>query len=84
MRVEVVWADARAVLAKTVEVDEHATVRQAIDQANMADVAWTGIAIHGEQVAQDRRLAPGDRIELLRPLEQDPKGARRRRARDGA
>lgn len=42
--------------------------------------AFDGVAIHGERVSPDRVLATGDRVELLRPLQVDPKEARRRRA----
>jgi putative ubiquitin-RnfH superfamily antitoxin RatB of RatAB toxin-antitoxin module len=38
------------------------------------------LAIHGIRATPDTPLADGDRIELLRPLQVDPKDARRRRA----
>lgn len=38
------------------------------------------LGVFGERIAPDRRLAPGDRLEIYRPLQQDPKEARRRRA----
>lgn len=41
------------------------------------------VAVWGRQVARERRLAEGDRVEILRPLQQDPKDRRRRLARRG-
>lgn len=37
-------------------------------------------SIHGIRATADTPLAEGDRIELLRPLQADPKDSRRRRA----
>lgn len=39
-----------------------------------------GYAVYGDGVAADAVLADGDRLELLRPLQLDPKEARRLRA----
>ena len=39
-----------------------------------------GIAIFGQLAEATTRLSEGDRVELLRPLQLDPKEARRRRA----
>lgn len=47
-----------------------------LDPAGEAD----GLAIHGVRAAPDAPLREGDRVELLRPLQADPKEARRRRA----
>ena len=38
------------------------------------------MGIFGKRVALDHPLAPGDRVEIYRPLAMDPKEARRRRA----
>jgi putative ubiquitin-RnfH superfamily antitoxin RatB of RatAB toxin-antitoxin module len=38
------------------------------------------LAIHGVRATPDTPLVDGDRIELLRSLQADPKDARRRRA----
>jgi putative ubiquitin-RnfH superfamily antitoxin RatB of RatAB toxin-antitoxin module len=34
------------------------------------------LGIFGEQVAEDKPLLPGDRVEICRPLEQDPRDMR--------
>lgn len=39
-----------------------------------------GVAIHGRRVDGGTPLREGDRVELLRPLQADPKQARRARA----
>ena len=41
---------------------------------------FVGIAIFGQLAEATTRLREGDRVELLRPLQLDPKEARRRRA----
>jgi hypothetical protein len=41
------------------------------------------LGIFGRAVAPDRGLADGDRVEVLRPLAEDPKERRRRLARAG-
>lgn len=40
-----------------------------------------GFAIDGRRIGAHARLGDGDRIEITRPLDTDPKDARRRRAR---
>ena len=81
--VEVVVAWPRRHLHRRLALPEGTTVGQAVsaagfDEATMAAVV--GTAVHGERVATDRPLRDGDRVELLRPLQADPKEARRRRA----
>lgn len=47
------------------------------------DAAACGLGIFGREVGRDRVLAAGDRVEVLRPLAEDPKERRRRLAREG-
>lgn len=59
--------------------------RQDIDaRAILVEPEWQqGVTgIFGEVCARSRRVEPGDRIELYRALEVDPKEARRARARE--
>ena len=44
------------------------------------DLTKHKLGIYGKVVAADAPLADGDRVEVYRPLAQDPKEARRRRA----
>lgn len=48
------------------------------------DAASLSFAIHGARVDAGTRLNPGDRVDLLRPLDADPRETRRRRARKAA
>ncbi len=81
IRVELVRAWPGRCEAITVELADGASV----DDALMA-TGWTldqeliGLAVFGVAATQATRLHDGDRIELLRGLQVDPKQARRLRA----
>ena len=47
------------------------------------DPAHLAVAIYGRQVPRERELEAGDRVEILRPLADDPKVRRRRAAQEG-
>lgn len=47
------------------------------------DPAACGVGIYGTEVPRGRVLAAGDRVEVLRPLAEDPRERRRRLAREG-
>lgn len=47
------------------------------------DAAACGVGIYGREVRGDYVLAAGDRVEVLRPLAEDPRVRRRRLARQG-
>ena len=47
------------------------------------DLAEGPVGIFGRVVQRSQALREGDRVELYRPLAEDPKTARRRRARTG-
>jgi putative ubiquitin-RnfH superfamily antitoxin RatB of RatAB toxin-antitoxin module len=83
IRVEVVAAWPRRHLAVALELPEGATVDVALQAVALDPAMRDGIrgqAVHGVAVAPDTVLRDGDRLELLRPLQADPKDARRRRA----
>ena len=42
------------------------------------------VGIFGHEVMRDYRLQDGDRLEVLRPLMEDPRERRRRLAKQGA
>src|SRR5262245_57846565 len=86
MKVTVVWATATLQDLVEVELPAGATVGEAVDRSGLLihyrlDAAKLGFAVYGRRAARDARLADGDRIELTRPLEVDPKVARIVRAR---
>jgi hypothetical protein len=78
LRVEVVHALPERQDLVTLELEEGATVRMALAAAGMAPAHAVGI--HGRRATLDERLADGDRVEVYRSLQTDPKESRRRRA----
>ena len=47
------------------------------------DARDCGVGIFGQEVPRERVLRAGDRVEVLRPLVEDPRERRRRLAREG-
>jgi uncharacterized protein len=86
LEVEVVYALPHAADAVTVVVPEGATLRQAIESSGILgrhpeiDLLSGKIGVHGELRSPAAAVRHGDRIEIYRPLEIEPKEARRRRA----
>ena len=88
MIVTVVWAASNVQDLVPVEVERGATVADAVRASGL--VAQYGLdpqrlrcAIYGRRTEDDVLLAPGDRVEILGPLNVDPKAARVRRAKAG-
>lgn len=89
IRVQVVYALPRRCWLREVELPADARVREAIAASGLereieglvVDAACVGI--FSRPVALDAALRDGDRVELYRPLECDPKEVRRRRAAAG-
>jgi len=79
LRVEVVAAFPGKESVVAVSLPEGATVRDALLAAGLKDEKSVGI--FGAAVTPDTLVADGDRVEVYRPLEIDPKEARRRRAK---
>jgi len=44
------------------------------------DLAAVEVGVYGVRVALDTKLSDGDRVEIYRPLQAEPKALRRRRA----
>jgi hypothetical protein len=80
LRVAVVTAFPGKQSVVALELPEGATVQDALRKSGVA-FDPRNVGIFGERVSPDARLADGDRVEVYRPLEIDPKEARRRRAR---
>jgi uncharacterized protein len=78
LRVEVVRAWPERLERHELELEEGATVRDALAAAGKT--APQGAGIHGRRVPLDAALVDGDRVEIYRPLQADPRTARRRRA----
>ena len=80
MKVEVVMAWPRRFESTWLELADGATVGDAVERCGLLLDEAVALAVHGVRVEPDAALRDGDRIELLRPLQADPKDARRRRA----
>ena len=80
-------ADVQTVIA--LEVPAGCTAGEAIERSGILarhpqlDPAACGVGIFGSEVPRERVLAAGDRVEVLRPLTDDPRERRRRLAREG-
>lgn len=81
MRISVIRAWPGRVEQATLELAPGATVGDALHAAGWGlDGGFTAAAVFGQAASVDTALRPGDRVELLRPLQLDPKQARRLRA----
>lgn len=80
MRVGVVLAWPDRCQGVELRLDPAATVADAIAASGLPLEGIAGFAVHGVRVEPDAPLRDGDRVELLRPLQVDPKEARRKRA----
>jgi uncharacterized protein len=84
--VEVVYAEAHGARVKSLSLPQGATVAQALllaaQDADLRglDLSRAPLGIFGQRAQHDQVLQDGDRIEIYRPLAEDPKIARRRRA----
>jgi len=83
MRIEVIralGASPGEIEQVTLELPEGASVLDAVRASKLDSPLLAGCAVYGERVTPAHILRDGDRLELLRPLQTDPKQARRRRA----
>ena len=80
MKVDVVLARPRAVRSRTLALPDGATIAAALAAFGPLDAEIAGYAVYGVRATEDTVLRDGDRLELLRALQLDPKDARRRRA----
>jgi len=87
--VSVVCAGPERLFNADLVLPDGATVADAIAKSGIRD-AWPGVEISADRigifarkVSLDATLRDGDRVEIYRPLNIDPKEARRKRARNG-
>jgi hypothetical protein len=79
----VAYADAAAQYLWPIELPAEATIADAIESARSrapdADIPWDSapVGIFGESRGRSDLPADGDRIELYRPLRDDPRARRR-------
>ena len=85
IRVEVVYALPAEQFLAELELEEGATVHQAIERSGVLqrfpdiDPARVKVGIFGRVTSGGTRVKDGDRVEIYRPLIVDPKDARRDR-----
>ena len=86
MRVEVAYARPDCQRLVTVDLAAGASVRDAVWASGLADefpgidIERAPLGVFGRACAGDTVLRAGDRVEIYRPLQIDPKEARRKRA----
>jgi uncharacterized protein len=84
--IEVVYAHPQHSISKALRLEQGATIADALGAA-ARDAAFSGVdlenspvGIFGKLAGRDLTLNDGDRIEIYRPLMEEPKLARRQRA----
>jgi hypothetical protein len=85
----VACAEAGRQTVLALEVNAGCTAGEAVERSGILalhpalDGESCGVGIFGAEVPRDRVLVAGDRVEVLRPLIEDPRERRRRLARQG-
>ena len=80
MRVEIVRAWPGRHESQSLLLPDGATVGDALVASGWNDADCAGVAVFGMRATPTQRLLDGDRVEVLRGLQADPKEARRKRA----
>ncbi len=81
LEIEVVLAWPERVEQRRLRLPVGTTVRAAAEASGLLEgVEGAGLAVFGREAGADQPIEAGDRVEILRPLLQDPKSRRRRRA----
>jgi len=89
VRVSVVYALPDRQALRELELPDSATVAEAVVRSGLLEqfpeIRSTPLAcaIYGRPVVDSQVLRAGDRVEILRPLQVDPKESRRRAAARG-
>lgn len=87
MQIEIAYAESQRVIRKVYELAPGARVADALELAALdpdfagVKLADSPVGLYGKVVRADQALSDGDRIEIYRPLDEDPKIARRQRAK---
>ena len=81
-----VYAQPQRSIIKSLRLSPGATIADALAEAVLdqdflgVDLANSPVGIFGKVAHRDVKLKDGDRIEIYRPLQEEPKLARRKRA----
>jgi putative ubiquitin-RnfH superfamily antitoxin RatB of RatAB toxin-antitoxin module len=85
--IEIVYAQPQRAIVKSLRMAQGSLVGDALAEAARdteflgADLANAPVGIFGKLARREQALNDGDRIEIYRPLLQEPKAARRTRSR---
>jgi uncharacterized protein len=86
IRIEIVYAEQQRSVVKSLMMAQGELIADALRLAALdedfqgVDLANATVGIYGSVASRDRPLKDGDRIEIYRPLAEEPKLARRKRA----
>ena len=86
LRIEIVYAQPQRSVVKQLILPQGALIADALQLAaadrdfSGIDLAGSALGIFGKLAPRDQPLQDGDRIEIYRPLAEEPKLARRKRA----
>jgi putative ubiquitin-RnfH superfamily antitoxin RatB of RatAB toxin-antitoxin module len=86
VNIEIVYAQPQRSISKSLLLSPGATIADALAQVALdsdflgVDLANSPVGIFGNVARRDVTLKDGDRIEIYRPLQEEPKLARRQRA----
>lgn len=89
IHVQVVLAEASAQSRVDLDLPAGTGAWQAVEASGLLvgrsdlDPSRLAVAVFGTLVGRGQPLEDGDRVEILRPLQEDPKSRRRRAAREG-
>jgi len=84
--VEVVYARPHQSISKSLQLEHGATIAEALAAVaedpdfSGIDLLNSAVGIFGKPARRDAKIGDGDRIEIYRPLLEEPKLARRKRA----
>lgn len=87
MKITVVYALPDRQIVRDLDLQSGATVTSALEQSGLLaeypEIAAPSVpaGICGRVVARSTLLQPGDRVEIYRPLREEPKESRRKRVR---
>ena len=89
MKIEVAYALRHKQTLLNIEVNDNASVEDAIQQSNILkkypeiNLKKNKVGIFGKITSLDVKLREKDRVEIYRPLIADPKEVRKQRAAEG-
>jgi len=87
MKIGVAYGSARRQAWLNIELDEGATVKDAIERSGLLrqfpeiDLAKNKVGIYSKIVTLEAKLADGDRVEIYAPLTVDPKTVKTKKAK---